>query len=118
MKKKDENSDISFGEKIKIKIAEKITSLISQIFEKAITFSFDSIKEKIIEIENHITSFVNEIIMLSLVKATFLIVSIIFFALAISTSLVKVLPLDVSFLLVGSMFALIGILIGPRKIKN
>jgi len=118
-KKNDEiQEEPSFLDFIKQNIADKILGVLSLVIEKTVNFSFENVKQKIIEIEEMIVKFVKTVIILSILKAFFLIMGFFFLAL----SLIKVLNYyftpEITYLILGSFFIILGILTNPKIKKD
>lgn len=116
--KEEVEEEPSFFEFIKQNIADKILGVLGLVIEKTVNFSFENVKQKIIEIEEMIVKFIKTVVILSILKAFFIIMGFLFLAL----SLIKVLNYffspEITYLILGTFFIILGILTNPKPIKD
>ncbi len=85
-------SKSSWSEELKLKIAEKIVNLISNLIDKSVMLSASRIKAKIIEIENAIIGFFKYVLIQYSIKITLIVLGIIFLFIGVFKYLIKFFP--------------------------
>ncbi len=110
--------NLSFTEELKLKIADKIVNLISDLIDKSVMLSASRIKAKIIEIENAIIRFFKYVLVQYSIKITLIIIGIIFLFLGAFKLAIKYYPEWQVFLALGVIALILSMFFRAKPYVN